>query len=91
MRIRLWFADGTGTSTEIGDLETTPAGIKRYGTHKAWLGNIVREHRYDLLHTLRSTGQDADEQVLREILDYYQRCTFNWAEQIPGPSSTSPW
>jgi hypothetical protein len=103
MRIRLGFADGV-QDIVIGELETTPEGIKRYGKHKRWLQNIVADHRRisaaearayahigvsvaDLVPD-RFEGQAngwlqlTDEQVLREILDYCQRSTYTWAEDV---------
>ncbi|HLZ20516.1 MAG TPA: hypothetical protein VKQ30_00115 [Ktedonobacterales bacterium] len=44
MRIRLGFADGV-QDIVIGELESTPEGIQRYGKHKLWLRNIILDAR----------------------------------------------
>jgi hypothetical protein len=83
----------------IGDLETTSEGIKRHGTHQTWLRNIVNDHwqsatgdpRHQRIRQVLevSAGERAavrltEGQVLCEILDYCQRSTYYWAEEVPS-------
>jgi len=63
----------------VADHRRIPASTALAHTH---LGLTRADITPDRLDADRCWFRLTDEQVLRDIVDYFQRCTYNWAQDI---------